>query len=127
MLIQYKVFIKEVIMTIYKKFTIVFLTAALSFPVFALNLEQAINVLGQAKVNGLVGEQADGYLGVVRDEANASEIVQLINQARKQEYQKVSAETNVPLNEVENRAGSKAQEKTPVGQYIKQQGQWEKK
>lgn len=127
MLIQYKVFIKEVIMTIYKKFTIVFLTAALSFPVFALNLEQAINALGQAKVNGLVGEQADGYLGVVRDEANASEIVQLINQARKQEYQKVSAETNVPLNEVENRAGSKAQEKAPAGQYIKQQGQWIKK
>lgn len=124
---KYKVFIKGVIMTIYKKLTIALFTAALSLPVFALNLDQAINALSQAKASGLVGEQEDGYLGVVKNESNASEIAQLINQARKQEYQKVSAESKVPLNEVEVRAGTKAQEKTPAGQYIKQQGQWKRK
>ncbi|TSJ88688.1 DUF1318 domain-containing protein [Gilliamella apicola] len=114
-------------MNIYKKATIALLSIILALPVFALNLDQAINELSQAKANGLVGEQADGYLGVVKNEGNASEIAQLINQARKQEYQKVSAQSNVPLVEVQNRAGTKAQEKTQAGQYIKQQGQWLKK
>ncbi|OCG00484.1 YdbL family protein [Gilliamella sp. wkB112] len=114
-------------MTIYKKVTIALLTMILSFSACALTLDQAMNSLSQAKAKGLVGEQADGYLGIVNSEGNAGEIAQLINQARKQQYQKVSAETNVPLNEVEKRAGSKAQEKTPAGQYIKQQGQWQKK
>ena len=114
-------------MNIYKKATIALLSIILALPVFALNLDQAINELSQAKANGLVGEQADGYLGVVKNEGNASEIAQLINQARKQQYQKVSAETKVPLSDVQSRAGSKAQEKTPAGQYIKKQGQWLKK
>ena len=94
---------------------------------FALNLDQAINALSQAKASGLVGEQEDGYLCVVKHDSNECQIRQLINQARKQEYQKVSAESNVPLNEVEERAGTKAQEKTPAGQFIKQQGQWKRK
>lgn len=110
-----------------KKAIVALLSILLAMPVFALNLDQAINSLPQAKANGLVGEQTDGYLGVVKNEGNASEIAQLINQARKQEYQKVSVESNVPLVEVQNKAGSKAQEKTPAGQYIKQQGQWIKK
>ncbi|WP_085246969.1 YdbL family protein [Gilliamella mensalis] len=114
-------------MTICKKATVALLSVVLSFSVFALNLEQAIDSLSQAKAQGIVGEQADGYLGVVKNEGNATEIAQLINQARKAQYQKVSAESNVPLSEVEKKAGSKAQEKTPVGQYIKQQGQWLKK
>lgn len=115
------------VMKIFKKATIVLLSAILSFPVLALTLDQAMSSLSQAKANGLVGEQADGYLGVVKNEGEASQIAQLINQARKAQYQKVAGETNVPLTEVQNRAGSKAQEKTPAGQYIKQQGQWIKK
>ncbi|OCG06939.1 hypothetical protein A9G13_08090 [Gilliamella sp. wkB178] len=114
-------------MTIYKKVTIALLTMILSFAACALTLDQAMDSLSQAKAKGLVGEQADGYLGIVKSEGNAGEIAQLINQARKQQYQKVAAETNVSLSEVEKRAGSKAQEKTPAGQYIKQQGQWHKK
>ncbi|NUF49432.1 YdbL family protein [Gilliamella sp. ESL0250] len=114
-------------MTICKKATVALLSVVLSFSAFALNLEQAMDSLSQAKAQGVVGEQADGYLGVVKNEGNATEIAQLINQARKAQYQKVSAESNVPLSEVEKKAGSKAQEKTPAGQYIKQQGQWLKK
>jgi uncharacterized protein len=122
--IKYDVFTKEFVMTICKKATIALLSIMLSFSTFALNLEQAMDSLSQAKAQGLVGEQADGYLGVVKNEGNASEIAQLINQARKTQYQKVSNESHVPLNEVEKKAGSKAQEKTPTGQYIKRQGQW---
>lgn len=124
---KYDIPIKELIMTICKKAIIALLSTALSFSAFALNLEQAINSLNQAKTQGIVGEQADGYLGVVKNEGNASEIAQLINQARKEQYQKVSAESNIPLSEVEKKAGTKAQEKTPTGQYIKRQGQWLKK
>ncbi|OCG23301.1 hypothetical protein A9G11_06020 [Gilliamella sp. wkB108] len=114
-------------MAIYKKVTVALFSIVLSFSSVALTLDQAMDSLSQAKAKGLVGEQADGYLGIVKSEGNAGEIAQLINQARKQQYQKVSSETNVPLSEVEKRAGSKAQEKTPAGQYIKQQGQWQKK
>ena len=53
-------------MNIYKKATVALLSITLALPVFALNLDQAIDSLGQAKANGLVGEQADGYLGVVK-------------------------------------------------------------
>ncbi|OCG18367.1 MULTISPECIES: YdbL family protein [unclassified Gilliamella] len=114
-------------MTIFKKVTVALLLIVLSYSAFALNLEQAMDSLSQAKAQGVVGEQADGYLGVVKNEGNATEIAQLINQARKAQYQKVSAESNVPLSEVEKKAGSKAQDKTPAGQYIKRQGQWLKK
>lgn len=114
-------------MNICKKATLALFSVMLSFSALALNLDQAMDSLSQAKAQGIVGEQADGYLGVVKNEGNASEIAQLINQARKEQYQKVSAESNVPLNEVEKKAGSKAQEKTPAGQYIKRQGQWLKK
>ncbi|MWN91067.1 DUF1318 domain-containing protein [Gilliamella sp. Pra-s65] len=114
-------------MTVSKKAIIALLSTVLSFSAFALNLEQAMGSLSQAKAQGIVGEQADGYLGVVKNEGNATEIAQLINQARKEQYQKVSVESNVPLSEVEKKAGIKAQEKTPTGQYIKRQGQWLKK
>ncbi|OCG70271.1 hypothetical protein A9G43_08505 [Gilliamella sp. Occ3-1] len=114
-------------MNICEKVTLALFSVMLSFSALALNLDQAMDSLSQAKAQGIVGEQADGYLGVVKNEGNASEIAQLINQARKEQYQKVSAESNVPLSEVEKKAGSKAQEKTPAGQYIKRQDQWLKK
>jgi uncharacterized protein YdbL (DUF1318 family) len=100
---------------------------AISFPLLAMDLQQAMSALGPAKTQGMVGEQPNGYLGVVSSSAQAKEIADLINQARKAEYQKLAAKNGIQLSDVEAIAGKKAIEKTEVGQFIQLNGQWLKK
>lgn len=100
---------------------------AISLPVLAMDLQQAMSALGSAKTQGLVGEQPNGYLGVVSSSAQAKEIADLINQARKAEYQKLAAKNGIQLADVEAIAGKKAIEKTESGQFIQLNGQWQKK
>lgn len=86
--------------------------------------------LGQAKSQGLVGEQADGYLGVVAANAPADvkALVADINQRRKSEYQSIAQRNNTSLDAVEALAGKKAIDLTPSDQYVRlPSGQWVKK
>lgn len=99
----------------------------LSFQAYAMNLSEAMTQLPSAKQQGLVGEQPNGYLGVVKNSPQAAQISQLINQARKAEYQKLAQANNISLSDVELLAGQKALQKTPSGHYIQQNGQWLKK
>ncbi len=99
-----------------------FSTAAL-----AMDLNSAMSHLSQAKAEGLLGEQPDGYLGVVKAEGNAAEIARLINEARRAEYQRLANNNGIQLGDVETIAGKKALEKTPDGQYIQLNGKWLKK
>ncbi|WP_127020889.1 YdbL family protein [Rheinheimera mangrovi] len=100
---------------------------AISLPVMSMDLQQAMSALGAAKTQGLVGEQPNGYLGVVGSSAQAKEIAELINKARKAEYQKLAAKNGIQLADVEAIAGKKAIEKTDPGQFIYLNGQWQKK
>ncbi|WP_233010387.1 YdbL family protein [Rheinheimera faecalis] len=100
---------------------------AVSLPLMAMDLQQAMSALGAAKTQGLVGEQPNGYLGVVGSSAQAKEIADLINKARKAEYQKLAAKNGIQLSDVEAIAGQKAIEKTEAGQFIQLNGQWQKK
>jgi uncharacterized protein len=100
---------------------------ALSLPVLAMNLQQAMAALGQAKEQGLVGEQANGYLGAVQNNANTSDIVKLINDARRAEYVKLAQQNNIAVADVEAMAGKKALERTSSGHYILLDGNWVKK
>jgi uncharacterized protein len=100
---------------------------ALSLPLLAMDLQQAMSALGPAKTQGLVGEQPNGYLGVVGSSAQAKEIADLINKARKAEYLKLATKNGIQLSDVEAIAGQKAIEKTEAGQYIQLNGQWQKK
>lgn len=100
---------------------------AVSLPLMAMDLQQAMSALGAAKTQGLVGEQPNGYLGVVGSSAQAKEIADLINKARKAEYQKLAAKNGIQLADVEAIAGQKAIEKTDPGQFIYLNGQWQKK
>ena len=100
---------------------------AVSLPLMAMDLQQAMSALGAAKTQGLVGEQPNGYLGVVGSSAQAKEIAELINKARKAEYQKLAAKNGIQLADVEAIAGKKAIEKTDPGQFIYLNGQWQKK
>ena len=103
------------------------LLLALSIPLMAMDLQQAMSVLSAAKNQGLVGEQPDGYLGVVAKSGNADDIVKLINDARRAEYQRVAKDNSIALPDVEAIAGQKAMEKTPSGQYVQVNKKWMKK
>ena len=95
-----------------------------SSTVFAMDLNDAMSHLGPAKAAGLLGEQPNGYLGVVKAQGNAAEIARLINEARRTEYQRLAKNNNIQLADVETMAGKKALEKTPAGQYIQLNGKW---
>ena len=100
---------------------------ALSLPVLAMNLQQAMAALGQAKAQGLVGEQANGYLGVVQNSNDAADIVKLINDARRAEYARLAQQNNIAVADVEAMAGKKALERTSSGHLILLDGNWVKK
>lgn len=103
------------------------LALTLSLPAYALTLNQAMSALGDAKASGQLGEQPNGYLGVVQTGGQADEIARLINQARRAEYQKVAQDNGISLSDVEAIAGKKAIDRTPAGQFIQLGGQWVKK
>lgn len=100
------------------------LALLLSTPVLALNLNQAMSALPAAKAAGQLGEQPDGYLGVVAAGGEAAEIARQINAARRDEYQRLAKENNIQQRDVESMAGKKALERTPKGQYILNNGVW---
>lgn len=86
--------------------------------------------LHEAKAQGLVGEQPDGYLGLVKGSASADvkAMMKRINAARRQEYQAIARRNGTELNVVEALAGKKAIERTPAGEYVKlPSGKWVKK
>jgi hypothetical protein len=105
-------------------FTLIFAFAANAY---AMTLQQAMGQIGNYKSQGLVGEQPNGYLGVVTNQNEASQLVQLINNARKEQYQKLANTNKIAIQEVETLAGKKALEKTKPGHYIQINSRWIKK
>lgn len=109
------------------RFFAVLLALLASAPVFALSLNEAMSALPAAKSDGQLGEQPDGYLGVVSASRNAAEIAKQINQARREEYQRLAEENSIQLRDVESIAGKKALERTSAGQYILLNDVWMKR
>jgi hypothetical protein len=98
------------------------LAAAAPAPALALDLDAA-------KAQGLLGERADGYVGVVPASA-APEVVKLaaeVNAKRRAHYERIAAETGTSLDAVAARAGHKLIDKAPSGQYVMRDGGWTKK
>ncbi len=105
--------------------TLIVILAGLGWsgPTWAISLQDA-------KAQGLVGEQANGYLGVVKSgvSAEVKALVNDINAKRKNEYKDIARRNKTDLNVVEALAGKKAIDMTPPGQYVKPpSGQWIKK
>jgi uncharacterized protein YdbL (DUF1318 family) len=85
--------------------------------------------IDQAKRQGLVGERADGYVGLV-DESAPAEVRRLvadINAKRKAEYQRIAQENDLEMAQVQALAGRKAIEKTQPGGWILVNGGWQQK
>ncbi|WP_341501950.1 YdbL family protein [Gallaecimonas sp. GXIMD4217] len=84
--------------------------------------------LGEAKSQGLVGEQPDGYLGIVQSSPQVVALVQDINAKRRQAYIEIARKNGVSLEQVAKLAGQKAIARAPRGQFIRDKsGRWVKK
>ena len=86
--------------------------------------------LTKPKADGLIGEQANGYVGLVTQNvpADIRQLVKEINAKRKAGYQKIAAKQGTSLEEVEKVGGKTAIKKTLKGDYIRDaNGAWRKK
>ncbi len=96
-----------------------------------LSISVAIaGALTQPKADGLIGEQANGYLGLVDQNAPADikSLVSRINSKRKAGYEKIARQQGTQLSDVEKVGGNTAIEKTLPGNYIRDAGgDWRKK
>lgn len=82
-----------------------------------------------AKAAGTVGEQADGYLGIVSSADGAVQAaVNNINAGRRQVYAQTAAKSGVTPDAAGQATGAQLIANTPAGQYIKPLGgAWTKK
>lgn len=97
------------------------LLISISTPVFAMDLQQA-------KAQGLVGEQPNGYLGVVKATPEAINLANDINERRRAAYEKIARENGTTLDQVAAITGQTAIDKSASGTWVKTpEGQWVKK
>ena len=77
--------------------------------------------INQAKSAGFIGEQYNGYLGIVKQGAPQDTLtaMQQINAKRKTHYRSIARTNNISLKDVESAAGKKLIARTPKGQYVK--------
>jgi len=102
---------------------------ALSTPAFA-DLAADKAAVDAAKAAGTVGEQGDGYLGLVSGSApgNVTAAVNAINDGRRQVYAQTAGKTGVTPEAAGQATGAQLIAKAPAGQYIKPLGgDWTKK
>ena len=93
----------------------------IALPAYALSLDAA-------RDQGYVGEQRDGYVGIVKNAPGVKELVNDVNTKRKIEYQKISAKNGQPVNVVAKIAAEKIINKLKSGHYYQDGGgNWVKK
>jgi len=110
-------------MKIHRPIMAVLATILLSVAAFAMDLQQA-------KSAGWVGEQIDGYVGLVRGDAppEVRQLVNSVNDQRRQHYRRIANEQGIEVRQVELLAAEKAIEKTPAGQHVQNtSGSWVRK
>ncbi len=85
--------------------------------------------LSSAKSAGIIGEQANGYIGIVKAApADVKQLVKSVNAKRKAKYKQIAKKQKISLGDVEKIGGKKAIAKTKSGNYVKKPGKgWTKK
>ncbi len=81
---------------------------------FALGID-----LTTAKEQGIVGEQPDGYLGIVKRSAEAESLVVSVNQKRQKAYQRIAAKNSTSVETVGKLAGKKLIDKAGPTEYVR--------
>jgi uncharacterized protein YdbL (DUF1318 family) len=98
--------------------------------VVAADLAASKVVVDQAKSQGILGEQADGYLGLVTGTATPDIVgaMQAINAGRSEAYAQTSQRTGVTPQAAGEATALQLLEKVPPGQYFRPAGGgWVKK
>jgi uncharacterized protein YdbL (DUF1318 family) len=100
----------------------------MSAPAFA-DLASDKAAVDAAKAAGTVGEQADGYLGIVSGADSAvTAAVNQINAGRRQVYSQTAAKSGVTPDAAGQATGAQLIAKVPGGQFFKPLGgAWTKK
>jgi len=86
--------------------------------------------LQEAKAEGLVGEQMDGYVGLVVNNvpAEVRALVRDVNAERRQRYQEIAQENGISVEQVTAVAYERAVQATRSGHYIQNaSGRWVQK
>ncbi|GGK54763.1 YdbL family protein [Amphritea balenae] len=84
--------------------------------------------LNDAKQQGLVGEQLNGYLGIVKNTADAKSLTKSINTKRRAAYAEKARKAGVDINVIEIRIGERLIQRAAKGQYVQDaSGSWIKK
>ena len=104
-----------------------YFTAAVCSGLLLLGSQAWAMTLQEAKAAGYLGEQTNGYVGVVSANTEASQIADSINAQRKAEYESIASKNGTTLDAVEALAGQTAINKTPGGQYVNTGSGWQKK
>ncbi len=80
----------------------------LAEPVMALDLQQA-------RSQGIIAEQANGYVTVIKNSPEATKLANEVNAARTQEYQRISKENGQPVDVVAKIAAGEIARKLNAG------------
>jgi uncharacterized protein len=102
---------------------LVLLALALPGSASALDLEAA-------KTQGLVGERADGYLGVVaaKPSADVKALASSVNAQRRAKYEEIARKNGTAVDAVAALAGEKLVQRAPAGQWVTDAaGNWRRK
>ena len=99
-----------------------------SMPAFA-DLASDKAAVDAAKAAGIVGEQADGYLGIVSSaDGTVTAAVNEINAGRRAVYSQTASKSGTTPDAAGQATGAQLIGRTPAGQYIKPiGGSWTKK
>ncbi|EMN1408295.1 MULTISPECIES: YdbL family protein [Enterobacter] len=101
---------------------------ALILLALGMNVQAAALTLNDARAQGRVGETLSGYLAPIQQDAETLELVNRINAARTESYQKLADSNNLPVDEVAKMAGQKLVARAQPGEYVKGiNGKWLKK
>ncbi|HLB80487.1 MAG TPA: YdbL family protein [Dongiaceae bacterium] len=92
----------------------------------ALAVPAAAGPLDDAKAAGYVGEQPDGYLGLVRPDAPAdvAAMVADVNAKRRAHYADIAAGTGSSVDQVGAVVAQKVYQEAAPGHYLLVNGQW---
>ena len=83
--------------------------------------------LDEARAQGLVGEQPDGYIGVVQDGPGVRDLVSTVNAQRRAHYQGIAQQNGVPIQAVEQQAGQQLIDRAGSGVFVLTPSGWQRR
>ncbi|MCE9684796.1 YdbL family protein [Shewanella sp. AS16] len=93
----------------------------LSLNAFAMSLQEA-------KAMGYLGEQLNGYLGLVQANSEAKAVMDEVNAKRRAHYEIIAKKNKISIDDVARLAGEKAINASGKGNYVQDaSGKWIKR